>query len=156
LKCAPAPAVPVVNAPLADYTTRSPRPAEQNAILSYDVNYPPPEYVYYKGVNTQWAAFDRKFTGNNLLAWIKTQDNGWSVVARTPLGSWVPEIVYVPVSGDLTMSSIAPGGLTDSKYYGRTTPGYKYVWFYAGMPGTYGGIFSIGGVRSNQITIYAY
>ncbi|HWQ18947.1 MAG TPA: hypothetical protein VN455_04160 [Methanotrichaceae archaeon] len=155
-KCTPAPVAPVVNAPLADYTTRSPRPAEQNAILSYDEEYAPPEYVYYKGVNTQWAAFDRSFAGNYLLAWVKTQDNSWSVVARTPLGSWVQEVIYVPVSGDLTMSSISPGGLTDSKYYGRATPGYKYVWFYAGMPGTYGGIFSIGGVRSNQITLFAY
>jgi hypothetical protein len=147
---------PVVNAPVADFTTKTPLASEQNVLMQYDMDYPTPDYVYYKGVNTKWASFYRAFAGNYLLSWIKTRDNSWNVVARTPVGSWVPEVVYVPVNGDLTVTSISPSGLTDSKNYHGVTPGYRYLWFYAGAPGTYASVFNIGGVKSNQITLYAY
>jgi len=112
--------------------------------------------AFYGGINTPWATFQRGFIGNYLLAWVEIIDGSWGVEARAPLGTWVREFIYVPVSGDLVLNEIGPDGRTSKENYGPATPGYRYVWFYADTPGTHSSVFSIGDVKSNEIDITAY
>jgi hypothetical protein len=120
--------------------------------MPYNVLANPPASVYYKGVNMPWSAFNQSFSGKDLLAWIEMNDSAWGTTARAPKGTWVRQIVYVPVSGDLVLNRNAPKGASN-RDYGQTTPGYKYVWFYADLQGTYTGAFNIGGLQSNSIAM---
>jgi|GEM_PF-814544 len=153
--CVTVPATPSANVPLAKSTARTPATAEQNALMPYDFKASPPVSVYYNGANMPWATFSQSFSGNNLLAWVEMNNNIWGVDGRAPRGTWIREFVYVPASGNLVLYRTAPTGTT-SKDFGPTTPGYKYVWFYSDLPGTYAGTFNIGGLQSNNITISVY
>jgi hypothetical protein len=135
-------------------TYAAPFPAEQNALVSYDVMAKPPAYVYYNGVILPWTGFSQQFRGDALLTWIEMADNSWDLIAMAPQGTWVRELVYVPRVGDLTVSKTYVGN-TLNTYYSSTMPGYKYIWLYVDRKGTYAAVFSVGGAAGNTVTLYA-
>ena len=102
-----------------------------------------------------WAQFAQSFSGQELLTWVEMNYNMWGTAARAPRGTWIRQFVYVPASGDLVLYRAAPDGMTN-KDFGHTIPGYKYVWFYAQVPGTYASSFNLGGMQSNNVTISVY
>jgi len=154
-RCIPANVVPMRNAPMANSTIKTPTAAQQNSAVPYDVNARPPASVYYNGSKMPWAAFNQSFASNYPLAWAEIYDRSWGTGASTPLGTWVREFVYVQASGNLVLS-MTTAGITTKRDFGPTTPGYRYVWFYADRPGAHVSIFSVRGVQSNPVTIFAY
>jgi hypothetical protein len=140
---------------MANYSTRAPSVAEQNALLPYDFAAYPPGSVYYKGIYAPWAQFGQTFFGNQPLAWVET-DSGWDVAAKMPRGTWVREFIYIPLKGDLKSSVTDPTGQISNRKYESVTPGYRYIWFYAEMPGTYVNTFKNGGLQSNSVAIYVF
>ncbi len=102
-----------------------------------------------------WADFSQSFPGNSLMAWVDIVNNVWGPQARMPRGTWVREFIYVPASGNLTMSRTINGNAFREDY-GYTTPGYKYVWFYADGQGTHSNVFAMGGAQSNDVAITVY
>jgi len=140
---------------MAKYSTKAPSVAEQNALLPYNFVAYPPGSVYYMGIYVPWAQFEQTFFGDQPLAWVET-DSGWDVAAKMPKGTWVREIIYIPSNGDLESSVIAPTGQISNKNYDSVIPGYKYMWFYAEMPGTYVNTFQTGGLESNSVAIYVF
>jgi len=124
--------------------------------LPYDTIARPPSSVFYDGASLSWASFQKKFAGDYLLAWIEIQDGSWGVDARAPLGTWVREFVYVPVSGNLTLREVTPDGKTHTKDLGMATPGYRYIWHQADAVGKHSSVISIGDVLSNEIDLTAF
>ena len=155
-KCSPIPApilvAPVIAVPLAK-TYAAPSPAEQNALISYDVMAKHPAYVYYNGISLPWTSFSPQFRGDALLTWIEMADNSWDVIAMAPQGTWVRELVYVPRAGDLTVSKIYTGN-TLNTYYSSAMPGYKYIWRYVDKKGAYTTVFSVGEAAGNTVALY--
>ncbi|HWQ18845.1 MAG TPA: hypothetical protein VN455_03650 [Methanotrichaceae archaeon] len=145
-KCAQVP-----DAPLAGYVTESPQASEQNSLMPYDAEANPPVYVYYDDAKVPWATYKMRSI-EDPLNWVEIDDDGWGVAARAPLGAWVMQPIYVPVSGDLVLYTITTDGVTN-RDYGETTPGYRYLWFYADKPGTHTRVFFIEGIKSNEVTI---
>lgn len=140
---------------MAKYSTEAPSAAEQNALLPYNFVAYPPGSVYYMGIYAPWAAFEQTFFGDQPLAWVET-DSGWDVTAKMPEGNWVREIIYIPSNRDLESSVIAPTGQISNRNYESVTSGYKYMWFYAEVPGTYVNTFQTGGLESNNVAIYVF
>ena len=143
------------NSAMAKYSKITPSAAEQNALLPYNFVAYPPGSVYYMGIYVPWAQFGQTFFGDQPMAWVET-DSGWDVAAKMPKGTWVREFIYIPSSGDLESSVIAPTGQISNKNYDSATPGYKYLWFYAEMPGTYVNTFQTGGSESNSVAIHVF
>jgi hypothetical protein len=148
----PVPVAPVIAVPLAK-TYAAPSPAEQNALISYDVMAKYPAYVYYNGISLPWTSFSPQFRGDALLTWIEMADNGWDITALAPQGTWVRELVYVPRVGDLAVSKIYTGN-TLNTYYSSAMPGYKYIWLYVDRKGAYTTVFSVGGAAGNTVALY--
>jgi hypothetical protein len=140
---------------MANYSTKVPLAAEQNALLPYNIVAYQPGSVYYKGIYAPWTQFGQTFFGDRPLAWVET-DSGWDVAAKMPRGTWVREIIYIPSKGDLESSVIAPTGEISNRKYESVTPGYRYIWFYAEVPGTYVNTFQTGGSESNSAAIYVF
>lgn len=140
---------------MANYSTKVPLAAEQNALLPYNIAAYQPGSVYYKGIYAPWAQFGQTFFGDRPLAWVET-DNGWDVAAKMPKGTWVREFIYIPSGDDLESSVMAPTGQISNNDYKSVTPGYKYMWFYAEMPGPFVNMFQTGSLGSNNVTIYVF
>jgi len=153
--CVTVPSTLSESLPLAKSSAKTPPAQQQNALIPYDVLASPPVSVYYNEVSMPWSDFNQSFSGQELMAWIEMNYNMWGTAARAPKGTWVRQFVYVPASGDMVLYRTAPGGTTDEDL-GQTTPGFKYLWFYAEAPGTYASTFDMGGVQSNNVTISVY
>ena len=156
--CAPNCAInlaPQRNAPMANSTIKTPTAIDQNSVIPYDVRASPPPAVYYNGANIPWAAFNQSLASNSLLAWTELYDRSWGTSASAPIGTWVREFIYVPTNGSIVLS-MNTGGINTRRDFGPTTPGFKYIWFYADRPGAHVSTFSIKGVQSNPVTIFAY
>ncbi|VVB68851.1 Uncharacterised protein [uncultured archaeon] len=154
-KCPTKPAAIPASVALANYSIKTPSAAKQNVLLPYNIIAYPPESVYHMGIYAPWAVFDQAFSGDKPLAWIDT-DNGWDVAATMPQGTWVREFIYIPSNRELKSSVIAPTGLISNRIFDSVIPGYKYIWFYAEMPGTYISAFQTGGLQSNSVAIYVF
>jgi hypothetical protein len=140
---------------MAKYSTQAPSAAEQKALLPYNIVAYPPASVYHMGIYAPWAVFQQTFLGDQPLAWVET-DSGWDVTAKMPKGTWVREFIYVPSNGDVESSQIAPSGEIRNNIFDSVIPGYKYMWFYAEMPGAYTNAFQTGGLQSNNVAIYVF
>jgi len=149
----PVPVISVTVAPPAK-TYAAPSPAEHNSLSPYDTMAKPPAYVRYNGVNMPWTSFSQQFIGDALLTWIEMADNSWGVIATTPQGTWIRELVYVPRAGDLNVSKTYASNALNT-CYSSAVPGYKYIWLYADRKGTYTTVFSMGGRAGNSVTFYA-
>jgi hypothetical protein len=78
---------------------------------------------------------------------------GWSWYATCPVGGWIQELMYVPVTGAMKVYDLYPDGTTKYYSYGFATPGYKYRWFRADTPGRYITMLTIADIPSNYIVI---
>jgi hypothetical protein len=136
----------------AVYYTQAPPVAQQNVLLTYNIQTAPPTAVYYSGSYMPWTSFYQVFPANSPALWI-TSSAGWSWYATCPVGGWVQELMYVPVTGTMKLYDLYPDGTTKYYSYGFATPGYKYRWFYADTPGRYITMLTIADIPSNYITI---
>jgi hypothetical protein len=137
----------------AAYYTQAPSEAQQNVLLSYDVQAAPPNAVYYGGSYVPWATFYPSFQRTPApMLWILTRA-GWSWHATCPLGGWVREQMYIPSTGTLKIYELYPNGMTKYHNYGWVSRGYKYIWFYADTPGRHTTIFTISDRPSNWVAI---
>ena len=140
---------------MANYSIIAPPAAKQKVLLPYNIIAYPPASVYNMGIYAPWAVFDQAFFEDKPLAWVDT-DSGWDVAAKMPRGTWVREVIYVPSNRDLGSSMISPTGQISNRIFDSVIPGYKYIWFYAEMPGTYLNTFQTGGLESNSVAIYVF
>jgi hypothetical protein len=131
---------------------QTPPVAQQNLLLTYNIQTAPPAVVYYSGYFVPWTSFYQVFPKNSPALWISSQ-GGWSWYATCPLGSWLQELIYVPSTGTMKVYDLYPDGTTKFNSYGWATPGYKYRWFNAGAPGRYLTMVTISDNPSNFITI---
>jgi len=138
----------------AVYYTQAPPVAQQNALLTYDIQTAPPATVYYSGSYLPWTSFYQVFPANSPALWIASSV-GWSWYATCPVGGWMQELMYVPVTGTMKVYDLYPDGTTRYYSYGFATPGYKYRWFRADTPGRYLTMLTIADIPSNYITIDA-
>jgi len=136
----------------AVYYTQAPPAAQQNVLLTYNIQTAPPAAVYYSGSYLPWTSFYQVFPANSPALWIASSA-GWSWYATCPVGGWVQVLMYVPVTGTMKLYDLYPDGTTKYYSYGFATPGYKYRWFYANMPGRYITMLTIADIPSNYITI---
>jgi len=136
----------------AVYYTQAPPVTQQNVLLTYNVQTAPPIAVYYSGSYIPWTSFYQVFPANSPTLWIASS-MGWSWYATCPSGGWVQELVYVPVKGTMKFYDLYPDGTTKYYSYGFATPGYKYRWFNANMPGRYITMLTIADIPSNYIII---
>lgn len=136
----------------AVYYTQAPPVAQQNVLLTYNIQTTPPIAVYYSGSYMPWTSFYQVFPANSPALWI-TSSAGWSWYATCPVGGWVQELMYVPVTGTMKVYDLYPDGTTRYYSYGFAAPGYKYRWFNANMPGRYITMLTIADIPSNYITI---
>jgi hypothetical protein len=136
----------------AVYYTQAPPAAQQNVLLTYNVQTTPPAAVYYSGSYMPWTSFYQVFSANSPALWISSSV-GWSWYATSPVGGWVQELMYVPVTGTMKLYDLYPDGTTKYYSYGFATPGYKYRWFHANMPGRYMTMLTITDIPSNYIII---
>jgi hypothetical protein len=138
----------------AVYYTQAPPVVQQNVLLTYDIQTAPPMAVYYSGSYMPWTSFYQVFPANSPALWI-TSSAGWSWYATCPIGGWVQELMYVPVTGTMKVYDLYPDGTTKYYSYGFATPGYKYRWFRVDTPGRYITMLTIADIPSNYITIDA-
>jgi hypothetical protein len=136
----------------AVYYAQAPPVAQQNVLLTYNIQTAPPTAVYYSGAYMPWTSFYQVFPANSPALWVSSSA-GWSWYATCPVGSWVQVLMYVPVTGTMKLYDLYPDGTTKYYSYGFTTPGYKYRWFNANMPGRYITMLTIADIPSNYITI---
>ena len=136
----------------AVYYTQAPPVTQQNVLLTYNIQTAPPIAVYYSGSYIPWTSFYQVFPANSPALWI-TSSMGWSWYATCPVGGWVQELMYVPVTGTMKFYDLYPDGTTKYYSYGFATPGYKYRWFNANMPGRYITMLTIADIPSNYIII---
>ena len=159
----PTPSNPVTTTPIippgatpsavtAVYYTQAPPIAQQNVLLTYNIQTAPPATVYYSGSYMPWTSFYQVFSANSPALWISSSV-GWSWYATSPVGGWVQELMYVPVTGTMKLYDLYPDGTTKYYSYGFATPGYKYRWFHANMPGRYMTMLTISDIPSNYIII---
>lgn len=134
------------------YYTQAPPVMQQNALLAYDVQTAPPAAVYYSGSYLPWTSFYQVFPANSPALWIASSV-GWSWYATCPVGSWMQELMYVPVTGAMKVYDLYPDGTTRYYSYGFATPGYKYRWLHADTPGRYITMLTIADIPSNYIVI---
>lgn len=138
----------------AVYYTQAPPVAQQNTLLTYDIRMAPPATVYYSGSYIPWTSFYQVFPANSPALWIASSV-GWSWYATCPVGGWMQELMYVPVTGTMKVYDLYPDGTTRYYSYGFATQGYKYRWFLADTPGRYLTMLTIADIPSNYITIDA-
>ncbi len=135
-------------------TTQAPPVAQQNVLLTYDIQTAPPATVYYSGSYMPWTSFYQVFPANSPALWIASSV-GWSWYATCPVGGWMQEQMYVPVTGTMKVYDLYPDGTTRYYSYGFAAPGYKYRWFQVDTPGRYLTMLTIADIPSNYITIDA-
>ena len=136
----------------AVYSTQAPPVAQQNVLLTYDVQTAPPAAVYYSGSYLPWTSFYQVFPANSPALWIASSV-GWSWYATCPVGGWMQELMYVPVTGTMKVYDLYPDGTTRYYSYGFASPGYKLRWFRADTPGRYITMLTIADIPSNYIII---
>jgi hypothetical protein len=136
----------------ATYTTQAPPVTQQKVLLNYDVKATPPTAVYYSGTFMPWPSFYQVFSANSPALWVASSA-GWSWYATCPVGGWIQNLMYVPYTGTMKLYEFYPDGSIKLYSYGFTTPGYKYIWFYADTPGRHLTLFTIFDKPSNYITI---
>lgn len=136
----------------AVYYTQAPPVEQQNVLLTYNIQAAPPAAVYYSGTYIPWTSFYQVFPANSPALWIASSF-GWSWYATCPVGGWVQELMYVPVTGTMKIYDLYPDGTVRYYSYGFATPGYKYRWFHADTPGRYMTMLTIADVPSNYIII---
>jgi len=136
----------------ATYTTQAPPTSQQNVLLNYDVQAATPTAVYYSGTFMPWTSFSQAFPSNLPALWV-TSSAGWSWYATCPTGGWIQNLMYVPYTGTMKLYEFYPDGTIKLYSYGFTSPGYKYIWFYADTPGRHVTLFTIYDKPSNYITI---
>lgn len=134
------------------YYTQAPPAMQQNVLLAYDIQTAPPAAVYYGGSYLPWTSFYQVFPANSPALWIASSV-GWSWYATCPVGGWIQELMYVPVTGAMKVYDLYPDGTTRYYSYGFATPGYKYRWFRADTPGRYITMLTIADIPSNYIVI---
>ena len=138
----------------AVYSAQAPPATQQNVLLAYDVQTAPPSAVYYSGSYLPWTSFYQVFSANAPALWISSS-LGWAWYATSPAGSWVQELMYVPVTGSMKVYDLYPDGTTRYVNYGFATPGYKLRWFRADTPGRYMTMVTIADIPSNYIIVDA-
>jgi hypothetical protein len=136
----------------AVYYTQAPPVAQQNVLLTYNIQTAPPTAVYYSGQYMPWTSFYQVFPANSPALWVSSSA-GWSWYATCPVGGWVQVLMYVPVTGTMKLYDLYPDGTTKYYSFGFAAPGYKYRWFNANMPGRYITMLTIADIPSNYITI---
>lgn len=136
----------------ATYTNQAPAATQQRVLLPYSVQTDPPKAVYYSGTFMPWTAFSQSFSANSPALWVASSQ-GWSWDARCPVGGWIQNLMYVPYTGTMKLYEFYPDGSIKLYSYGFSTPGYKYIWFYADTPGRHITLFTIFDKPSNYITI---
>ncbi|MBN1235349.1 MAG: hypothetical protein JW999_04780 [Methanotrichaceae archaeon] len=134
------------------YYVQAPPVTQQNVLLTYNIQTAPPTAVYYSGSYMPWTSFYQVFPANSPALWVSSSA-GWSWYATCPVGSWVQELIYVPVTGAMKLYELHPDGTTTYQNYGFTSPGYKYRWFYAATPGRYIDMITVSDNPSNYLTI---
>ena len=140
------------NTVTAIYTTQAPPATQQKVVLSYDVQAAPPTAVYYSGSFMPWQTFYQLFPRNSPAFWVASSA-GWSWYATCPVGGWIQNLMYVPYTGTMKLYEFYPDGTIKLYSYGFSSPGYKYIWFYADTPGRHVTLFTIFDKPSNYITI---
>jgi hypothetical protein len=136
----------------AVYYAQAPPVAQQNVLLTYNIQTAPPTAVYYSGQYMPWTSFYQVFPAKSPALWVASSV-GWSWYATCPVGNWVQVLMYVPVTGTMKLYDLYPDGTTKYYSYGFAAPGYKYRWFYANTPGRYITMLTIADIPSNYITI---
>lgn len=136
----------------AAYATTAPPVAEQNSLIAYDVAASPPTAVYYGGSLIPWASFYPSFRGTTPMLWVLTR-GGWNIYATCPIGGWARYLMYIPYSGSLKMYEIYPDTSVRFYNYGWSSPGYKYLWFFADTPGRHISFITLTDRPSNCVTI---
>ena len=136
----------------AAYDTTAPPVAEQNALLAYDVAASPPTAVYYAGSLVPWTSFYPTFRGTTPMLWVLTR-GGWNIYATCPMGGWARYLMYIPYAGSLKMYEVYPDSSVRFYNYGWSSPGYKYLWFIADMPGRHISFITLTDRPSNCVTI---
>ncbi|MGV8126213.1 MAG: hypothetical protein ACP5PV_03260 [Methanothrix sp.] len=134
----------------AIYSTQAPPATQQNVLLTYDIQTAPPAAVYYSGSYLPWTSFYQVFPASSPALWISS-NVGWSWYATCPVGAWMQELMYVPVTGNMKVYDLYPDGTTRYYSYGFATPGYKLRWFRADMPGRFITMLTIADIPSNYI-----
>lgn len=134
------------------YYAQAPPVAQQNVLLTYNIQTAPPAAVYYRGSYMPWTSFYQVFPATSPALWVSSSA-GWSWYATCPVGSWVQVLMYVPVTGTMKTYDLYPDGNSRYDSYGFATPGYKYRWFNANAPGRYITMLTIADIPSNYITI---
>jgi len=134
------------------YYAQAPPIAQQNVLLTYNIQTAPPAAVYYSGSFMPWTSFYQVFSATSPALWVSSSA-GWSWYATCPVGSWVQVLMYVPVTGTMKTYELYPDGNSRYNSYGFAMPGYKYRWFNANAPGRYITMLTIADIPSNYITI---
>jgi hypothetical protein len=134
----------------AVYSTQAPPVTQQNVLLTYDIQTAPPAAVYYSGSYLPWTSFYQVFPASSPALWISS-NVGWSWYATCPIGAWMQELMFVPVTGTMKVYDLYPDGTTRYYSYGFATPGYKLRWFRADTPGRYITMLTIADIPSNYI-----
>ena len=142
------------SAATAVYYTQAPPVAQQNVLLSYNVQSAPPAAVYYSGSYLPWTSFYQVFPANSPALWIASS-LGWSWYATCPVGGWVQELIYVPVTGTMKVYDLNPDGTTQYYSYGFVSPGYNLRWFHMNTPGRYMTMITVSDIPSNYIIVDA-
>jgi hypothetical protein len=149
------PGTPTGSAPTALYTTTAPPSAQQNALMTYNIQSSPPAAVYYSGGYVPWTTFSTMYPTNPML-WVATTTSGWAWYATCPIGGWLQDMMYIPYPGALKLYELYPDGSTRFYNFGMSSPGYKYIWFYADTPGRHITLLTITDKPSNYITVDVY
>ena len=136
----------------AIYSAQAPPAGQQKVLLPYNVQASPPSAVYYNETFMPWTSFYQIFPAKSPALWIASSA-GWSWYATCPVGNWVQEPMCVPVKGTMMLCDLYPDGTAKYYSYGFATPGYKYRWFNATMPGRYITMLTIADIPSNYIII---
>jgi hypothetical protein len=136
----------------AIHSTQAPPSGQQKVLLSYNVQISPPSAVYFNETFMPWTSFYQTFPAKSPALWIASSA-GWSWYATCPVGNWVQEMMYVPVTGTMMLCDLYPDGTANYFSYGFATPGYKYRWFNVTKPGRYITMLTIADIPSNDIII---
>jgi hypothetical protein len=136
----------------AIYSTQAPPAGQQNVLLSYNVQISPPSAIYYNETFMPWTSFYQTFPAKSPVLWTASSA-GWSWYATCPVGNWVQEMMYVPVTGTMMICDLYPDGTANYVSYGFAAPGYKYRWFNVTKPGRYITMLTIADIPSNDIII---
>ena len=139
----------------AMYTTTAPPSTQQNVLLPYNIQSSPPSAVYYSGGFVPWTTFNTMFPANQPMLWVATT-SGWAWYATCPIGGWLQDLMYIPYTGALKVYELYPDGSVRFYNYGWSSPGYKYIWFYADTPGRHITLLTVTDKPSNYITVDVY